>query len=100
MASQPFLLKLLRSWNSRNEPSGLRQAPASAARWPRLRRRARRLKMIETLSLGDRRVIAVVQVDGRELLVGSTLHSMTLLGDLSADESAMNSYPASGLEVQ
>jgi|GEM_PF-3774701 len=99
MASQPFLLKLLRNWNCRREAAApVREA--SATRWPRLRRRTRRLKMIETLALGDRRVIAVVQVDGRELLVGSTLHSMTLLGDLSGDEHTLAGYPASPPGVQ
>ncbi len=57
-------------------------------RWlakPGVRRRARRLRLVETLALGDRRFVAVLSLDGRELLVGATLHSLTLLGELSGE---------------
>ncbi|MGH9418206.1 MAG: flagellar biosynthetic protein FliO [Terriglobales bacterium] len=49
---------------------------------PRPRRRLRRLRMLETLSLGDRRFVAVISVDGRELLVGGTPQSLALLTEL------------------
>jgi len=46
------------------------------------RPRARRLKLVETLALGDRRFIAILSVNGRELLVGATPQSVALLGEL------------------
>ncbi|MGH9466238.1 MAG: flagellar biosynthetic protein FliO [Terriglobales bacterium] len=45
-------------------------------------RRQRRLRLLETLALGERRFVGLVMVDGRELLVGATPHSMTLLAEL------------------
>ncbi|TAN21364.1 MAG: hypothetical protein EPN33_12115 [Acidobacteria bacterium] len=45
-------------------------------------RRQRRLRLIETLSLGERRFIGLLSVDGRELLVGATTHSLSLLTEL------------------
>lgn len=51
---------------------------------PRPRRRLRRLRMLETLSLGDRRFVAVISVDGRELLVGGTPQSLALLTELDS----------------
>lgn len=46
------------------------------------RRRQRRLRLLETLSLGERRFIGLLAVDGRELLVGATTHSLSLLTEL------------------
>ncbi|MGH9412363.1 MAG: flagellar biosynthetic protein FliO [Terriglobales bacterium] len=45
-------------------------------------RRQRRLRLIETLALGERRFIGLLAVDGRELLVGATSHSLSLLTEL------------------
>ncbi|MGH9488414.1 MAG: flagellar biosynthetic protein FliO [Terriglobales bacterium] len=65
-------------------------------------RRQRRLRLIETLALGERRFVGLLAVDGRELLIGATPHSLTLLDDLSA--AALDDFvPAaahSGREVQ
>jgi flagellar biogenesis protein FliO len=46
-------------------------------------RRARRLRLRETLMLGDRRFLAVVECDGQEMIIGGSAHSITLLTRLS-----------------
>lgn len=57
--------------------------PFTLKRWLfRARARTRRLKLVETLALGDRRFIAILNVNGRELLVGATPQSVALLGEL------------------
>lgn len=66
------------------------------------KRRARRLRLEETLSLGDRRFVALLRVDGRELLIGATPHSLTLLDELG-DEGLEDFAPpaaARGRELQ
>jgi len=40
------------------------------------------IRMVSTRSLGDKRAIAVVEVEGRRLVVGMTPHQMTLLASL------------------
>ena len=42
-------------------------------------RRLRRLRICETLSLGERRFLAVVEFDHQEFLVGGTGSSLSLL---------------------
>jgi flagellar biogenesis protein FliO len=42
-------------------------------------RRERRLRVCETVSLGDRRLVALIQLDNQPLLVGVTGNSITLL---------------------
>lgn len=76
--------------------------PAAASRFRRLfssvsvRRRKRQLRLCETLSLGEKRLLAVVQFKNRRYLVGATGSSMTLLADLSAEDSV----PGSGVEAE
>lgn len=53
--------------------------------WQRPRRRERRLRLVETLALGERRFVAVLNVDGREFLVGATPQSVALLGELAGE---------------
>ena len=43
----------------------------------------RQLKIVETLSLGDKRAVSLIQVDGRQFLVGNTPHQINLLASLS-----------------
>lgn len=60
-------------------------------RWlvkPSLRRRERRLRLVESLPLGERRFVAVVSIDGHEFLVGATSHSLALLGELGCEMNA------------
>jgi flagellar biogenesis protein FliO len=59
------------------------------------------LRVIETLSIGDRRSIAVIQVDDKRFLIGNTAHQISLLAPLSASlalqveprETAVDSAP-------
>lgn len=46
---------------------------------PFLRKNAPRLHTIETLSVGPRQKIVLIQVDGQDVLVGVTAHQMTAL---------------------
>ena len=46
-------------------------------------RRQRQLRLIETLSLGDRRFLAVVMVEQEKFLVGGGVNSVSLLTRLS-----------------
>jgi len=48
------------------------------------RRSARRLRLSETLSLGEKRFLAVVQFQQQEFLVGGTGTSIALLARLNA----------------
>ena len=45
-------------------------------------RKVRRLRVCETLSLGERRFLAVIEFDRQEFLVGGTGNSLTLLARL------------------
>ena len=45
-------------------------------------RRARRLRVCETLSLGERRFLAVIEFDHQEFLVGGSGNSLELLARL------------------
>lgn len=68
---------------------------------PRVRRRERRLRLVETLPLGERRFVAVVSIDGHEFLVGATPQSLSLLGELGCDSNAFAEPPRlSAREVQ
>jgi flagellar biogenesis protein FliO len=48
----------------------------------KVRRRARSLFVCETLSLGERRLLMVVQFERRRFLIGATNQSISLLGRL------------------
>jgi flagellar biogenesis protein FliO len=65
----------------------------------RVRRRIRSLQICESLPLGEKRLIAVVQVEGRRFLIGATNQSISLLDRLDSpasrtqrDRSQENSY--------
>jgi hypothetical protein len=47
---------------------------------------SRRLRVIETISLGDKRFVAVVQVDKLQFLIGGGPTAVALLAQLNADE--------------
>ncbi len=64
-------------------------------------RRARRLRVRETISLGERRLVAIVECDEREFLVGATGQTISLLAPLgapagSADRVCFEEEPALG----
>ena len=42
-----------------------------------------RLRLIETLALGERRLVAVIEFERRKFLIGGTGESLSLLADLS-----------------
>lgn len=60
-----------------------------------LRKPAQRMQLIETLSVGQRQKIVLIQVDGREVLVGITAHHMTALSPWSSNGSADETHAQS-----
>jgi flagellar biogenesis protein FliO len=50
----------------------------------RIRRRVRSLQICETLPLGEKRFLAVVQFEGRRFLIGATNQSISLLDKLDS----------------
>jgi len=71
--------------------SAVNQRVASVHKHLRRQRSARRLRLSETLSLGEKRFLAVVQFQHQEFLVGGTGQSIALLARLDACEGAQNS---------
>jgi hypothetical protein len=53
----------------------------------RVRRRERSLRLCETLPLGEKRFLAVVQFEGRRFLIAATNHSISLLEKLDSSAS-------------
>ena len=51
------------------------------------RSNSKRLHVAETISLGEKRFVAVIKVDGREFLVGGGSSSVSLLAQLNGKES-------------
>jgi len=85
-------------------PEGAAVAPLGGARSPwasiclrlraafagvKIQRRQRRLRLCETLSLGDKRLIALVEYENQRFLVGATPQRISLLQSLgpATDES-------------
>lgn len=79
---------------SYRQPKVVRQAVRSfrrllsaAARWSQrisVKRRENQMRLCETLSLGDRRFLAVVLVEQQKYLVGGAPNSVALLAKLPA----------------
>lgn len=53
-------------------------------------RKERRLRMVEMVSLGDKRFAAILQVDGEQFLVGGGAGSIALLARLESPPAAPN----------
>ncbi len=53
-----------------------------------LRKKSQRLQAVETLSIGPRQKIVLLQVDGQAVLVGVTAHQMTALSPWPATAAA------------
>jgi flagellar protein FliO/FliZ len=53
-----------------------------------LRKNSQRLQTIESLSVGPRQKILLIQVDGQDVLVGVTAHQMTALSPWPVQASA------------
>lgn len=64
----------------------------------KVRRRERELRLRETLPLGDRRFIAIVECRQQEFLVGCTGSSISLLTKLPADGQREAASPAGEIE--
>jgi len=62
-----------------------------------IQRRVRRLKLCETLSLGDKRLLALVEYENRRFLIAATAQNISLLETLTVPdvpvESDENSKP-------
>lgn len=56
----------------------------------------KRVKVVETVSLGSRRALHLVAVGGREILIASTQTTVTRLADFSADELDAETESAEG----
>jgi flagellar biogenesis protein FliO len=65
---------------------------ASIHRSLKRRRSVRRLRLSETLSLGEKRFLAVVQFQQQEFLVGGTGNSIALLARLNAPGATPDSH--------
>jgi flagellar protein FliO/FliZ len=52
-----------------------------------LRKNAQRLQTVESLSIGPRQKIVLIQVDGQDVLIGVTAHQMTALSAWPAQAS-------------
>jgi flagellar biogenesis protein FliO len=52
----------------------------------RIERRTRRLKLCETLSLGDKRLLALVECGDRRFLIAATAQNISLLETLSVPD--------------
>ncbi len=51
----------------------------------KVRSDAKQLRLVESISLGERRFIAVIQVDGLRFLVGGGAANVNLLAELNAE---------------
>jgi flagellar biogenesis protein FliO len=50
----------------------------------RMRRTPRQLRLCESLSLGEKRLVAVIQYEDQKFLVGGSAHSLALLARLDS----------------
>lgn len=57
----------------------------SRLRSVKVRRRERSLRLCETLALGEKRLVAVIQFEQKRLLIGATSQSIELLADLETE---------------
>lgn len=49
-------------------------------------RRARRMRVVESISLGERRSVTLVRVDHREFLIGTSAAGVAMLSELKKPE--------------
>lgn len=60
-----------------------------------LRKATNRMHVVETLSVGPRQKIALIQVDGREVLIGITAQHLTALSPWSPTQGLASPQPES-----
>ncbi|MFZ1158977.1 MAG: flagellar biosynthetic protein FliO [Candidatus Sulfotelmatobacter sp.] len=74
------------------------------ALWQRVsrlsRRTPRRLRLRETLPLGEHRFVAVIEFERRRLLIGGTPSSLVLLAHLGSDPADTGEDPSGFAETQ
>ena len=82
---------------------GLGSALASVSRWMRSGSRAllagrasRRLSVSETVSLGEKRFVSILCVDGEQFLVGGSSSNIVLLAKLDRGDAASNDRKSAG----
>jgi flagellar protein FliO/FliZ len=59
----------------------------------------RTIKLIESLSMGERRSIAVIEIEDRRLLIGNTPNQITLLASLGDGTSFLSDHEAASVPV-
>jgi len=96
----------LATFTPRPEPSVMKQrgpGPGFGARaWAWVQTRyaqtaVKRLRVAETVSLGEKRFVSIVNVEGREFLIGGGASGVTLLAQLSPMQEMTGSMTGSGL---
>ena len=70
--------------------SGIRRVWHSIERLVQTHQARKRLRLCETISLGEKRFIAVVQVDGKQLLVGGATNGLSVLANLESSSTFSN----------
>jgi hypothetical protein len=94
--SQPISPSRARWWPFESTLATVRKVSTALLRSPLGRvvsRRERRLRLRETLPLGERRMIVLVEFDNQTLLVGVTGNSMTLLTPSARERTALEESP-------
>ncbi len=73
-------------WNAPGLLRSLFEALGRVLRQIHVRRRVHTLHLQETLALGDKRFLAVIEWKNEKLLIGVTAHAITLLEPQTAQE--------------
>ena len=60
----------------------------------------KRLRVCETVSLGEKRFVAVVEIDGEQFLVGGAAGSVATLARLEKSQNSLKYCSAAGLRIQ
>jgi len=72
---------------------------AAQAKKIRVRPNRKRLRVCETVPLGDKRFVAVIQVDDQQFLLGGSASSISLLAQLEKPAELAKALSASVVEV-
>lgn len=80
-------------------PSALSKALRQGWQWLRkegnlrlLQAKQRRLRVSETVQLGDKRFVSIVEVDGRSFLIGGSTSNVVLLTKLDENPAATSTF--------
>ncbi len=78
-------------------PKQMKNLAISAWQWLVAKRRlhfgAKRLRISETVSLGEKRFVAILELDGQQFLVGGAPGSIAIMAQLSQEENAAKPAP-------